>query len=358
MNRRSVVIRAPNWLGDCVMSLPCLEALRDALPEARLLVACRDHLCACYEAHPAVAEIVSAPPAGLASIGSFWRTARLLRKQRLEAGLLLTNSFSSALWLWLGGVKERIGFARDGRRLILTRPISPMVNVLAAHQSEYYLHLAGQLGAKPQPRLPRLFVPAAGRDEAESLLRRTGVRDTYAVVAPVSAYGPVKDWPAEYFAWIVERLISEKGWDVLLVGSSGQQAVCERIASLSQQTAACRGAVRGRAHAIAGATSLGCLFGILEQAALFLGNDSGGGHAAAALGVPTVVIFGITEPGRTRPHGQKVAIIGEGGYITPDLRSRCVQRAAIAALRDIRPEMVWESIQRLLVCPAESCLHC
>ncbi|MCX7933793.1 MAG: lipopolysaccharide heptosyltransferase II [Planctomycetota bacterium] len=355
MKSRSLVVRAPNWLGDCIMSLPCLEALRAALPEAHLLIACREHLRACYEAHPAVNGIIPAPASGLARAPAFWRTAMALRGQRIETGLLLTNSFSSALWLWLGGVKDRIGFARDGRRAFLTRAVPLTPNILAAHQSEYYLHLAAQLGASPAPRPPRLFVPDAGREEAKRLLCRVEAKQPYAVIAPASAYGEVKDWPAEHFAWVVEHLLVEKNWDVLLVGSAGQQQVCERIAAQAQADAANGRRPAGRAHALAGATSLGGFFGLLEQAALFLGNDSGGAHAAAALGVPTVVIFGITEPGRTRPLGARVAIIGEGGYVTPDLRSPRVRRAAAEALRKIEPLAVWEGMQKLLASAADIC---
>ncbi len=335
-----LLVRAPNWLGDCVMALPTLAALRRSLPRTTLAVACREGLDACFRSDPTVDEVRIVPGASrsLAGAKALWRDARTLRAARFDAGLLLTNSLSTAVWLWAAGVPERLGYPRDGRRFFLTacEPVTPEVRAL--HQSEYYLRLAGLLGVDGPAALPKLHVPPEGAASARRLLAAKDVEGGYAVFAPVSGFGAVKDWPEGRYAHLARRVAETLRLPVLLCGTSAQEPACQRIAAEAGSSAV---------MSVAGLTDLAGFLGLLEGASLFVGGDSGGAHAAAAFGKPTVAIFGITEPSRTRPLGPRVTCVGAGGLETPRLRSPAVREAARRELEAVSVEEVWTALTRV-----------
>lgn len=332
----SLLVRLPNWLGDCVMSLPTLRVLRERFPDARLVVGVRKHLAAVVAASADVDEVVACPAPGVGGqIGHFCRSVGALRERRFDLGILLTNSFGTALWMWAGGVQRRIGFARDGRGVLLTDAEVVTPELAAAHQAEYYLHLAGLAGAATELQTPMLTIAPEAREEALGLRQGYGIDGAYAVMAPVSAYGAVKDWPAERFAAVARHAAREMNLPVFVTGLASERIKLEQIATDAGEGV----------FPVAGATGLGGFLALIAESALFVGNDSGGAHAAAASAVPTVVLFGITEPSRTRPLGRYVSILGSGGTVTPDLKSAATRRAAEAALQAISVEEVCAAAQ-------------
>jgi heptosyltransferase-2 len=338
----NILVRVPNWLGDCVMALPCLSLLRKSFPHAKIIVACRQHLSSCFDADLSVDETIICPVGGASGIIALWRNASALRVRGFDAGLLFTNSFSTAFWLWRAGARERHGFDRDGRGFFLTHPIPLSDEMKAAHMIDYYNRVAQSMGAdigeaKTPP--PVLRIPDSGREEAAALRARLGLKEKqYAVFAPVSAYGEVKDWPAACYANLAEVIHRESGMPVLLTATKEQRGMCERIVANSA----------GCAVNVAGDTGLSGFMGLTEGAAVFVGGDSGGAHVAAALDVPTVAIYGVTEPGRTRQVGRIVKIVGAGGVQTPDLKSASVREQAKQALANITVDTVWDEVQALL----------
>ncbi|MBN2712721.1 MAG: lipopolysaccharide heptosyltransferase II [Planctomycetes bacterium] len=334
----SIIVRAPNWLGDCVMSLPVFDNLRKRFPRARIIAACRSHLAACYQAHGSVDETIICPQSerGLGGLLALWRDGGKLKERKIDTGILLTNSFSTAVWLWRSGARERIGFDRDGRGVFLTRKERVTPELAAAHQADYYLHLCGLAGAETKRTQPVLAVTPRGEKVAGSVIRRLGLTEKeYCLIAPVSAYGPVKDWPAKSFAEVSKKIRVEFGLPVLVTGIKSNFSACAEIAD----------AAGDGVFNIAGETGVDGFLGLIAKAGIFLGNDSGGAHAAAACGVPAVVIFGITEPSRTRPLGEDVFIMGRGGAVTPDLKDKAVRKAAQEALEAISTDEVWEAVQ-------------
>ncbi len=344
---RTILVRAPNWLGDCVMSLPALDALRAALPDAALDVACRDPLRACFAAHPAVRDVLEAP--ARSGPWRLWASGRAVRRRmRYDAGLLFTNSFSTAFWMWSAGPLRRVGTRREGRGVFLTEAVPLRRELDAAHMTDFYLHLAARLGADPGPGIPPpgagpdpvvpgLRVPVAGREEADRLREALAVDRSYAVFAPASAYGPVKDWPSERYADLAARMVAAWRLDVLVTGTPDQQEVCAAVAASGGD---------GVKNA-AGAGGLAGFFGLLDQAELFVGGDSGGAHAAAALDVPTLVLFGLTEPGRTRSLGKRVRMLGTGGATRPDLDDPRFRERAREALAALDTDRVWQAVTEL-----------
>ncbi len=336
-----IIVRTPNWLGDCIMALPVFRELKKAYPSAHIAAACRSNLQDCFCASPDIDEVITVPPSGggIEGFKKLYQSALALREEEFNAGVLLTNSFSSALWLWLTKINKRIGFARDLRSLLLNCPFKVTEDIAAAHQGQYYLQLLNCFGVEANMSNPVLFVPEKGQQEAQAALQSLGIPESgkYAVIAPFSAYGPVKDWPKEYYADIAAMITKKTGMQVLITGTPAQKAECQSIAE----------GIDGVFPA-AGLTGLSGFLGLLKNADLFVGGDSGGAHSAAALNIPTVSIFGITEPSRTRALGEKVAIIGKGGMQTPNLRDPKVARMAREALESIAPEEVFLAAMELV----------
>jgi len=350
----NIIVRVPNWLGDAVMALPVLAALRKKFPAGRITVAARAHIAEVFNYSPDVDEVVLVPRKAAALAQHAWS----LRQRKFTHGILLTNSFATAAWLWLTGTRERIGYARDGRSFLLTERVMATPAILAAHQAEYYFALLEYFGIKiSEMDLPRLALSASAEQEAEKFLETAG-RGKYAVIAPCSAFGAVKDWAAERYGEVAQRLTGECGLKVFFTGTPAQRELIAKILVKNGSEAAddnpenrpAENSFSSRIVNAAGAVSLGGLFALIRRAEVFIGGDSGAAHAAAALGTPACVIFGITEPHRTRPLGDKtkIRILGEGGMETPDLRSPAVAAMARRALNAISVDQVTTAAQEIL----------
>ena len=353
----ALMVRIPNWLGDCVMAMPALRHLAEALPEARLFLAGRTQFREIMSIQPGVAGFVEAPASGPVNLfRSLSRLKNALRAAGLsgtaDLGLLFTNSFSTALWLRGTGARIRIGYDLNLRRPLLTHPVPCGTKERERHFIDYYLWLVrvAESGhwleaGKPRrdgPELsakhtdPGLEVTPRARVAAAELRRLAGIEGPYAVFAPASAYGEIKDWPPSHYQKLMDGLIRERRLSIILTGGATQAGVCAKIAE-------------GRAQAanLAGKTPLSEFVALLAEAELFVGGDSGGAHAAAALGVPTVAVFGATNKRRTRPMGQKVAVLG-GQTRDLDLDLPLVRELARKTLAGIGPEAVLAAAEKLL----------
>lgn len=347
----SILVRMPNWLGDCVMALPAVAHLTECLPDADVHLAAREQFRPLLAAQPGVKGFLAAPGSGLGALIRGIAEGRNAER-KFDAGLLFPNSLSSALWLWGIGAKKRVGYSTDARRIFLTHPVPCGGVEKSRHFVQYYLWLAqfleGTLAEAGSMRrkqtvptaaytLPRLTVAEDARDRARTLLALKGVVGAYAVLAPASAYGEVKDWPPAHYRELTRMLNKELSLPVVVTGGGAQKEVCGAIAANQQN-----------AVSVAGETGLSEFAGLLAGAAAFIGGDSGGAHAAGALGVPTTVIFGITNPTRTRPQGAKVTMIGAGESKDIKLNTPAAREAAKKALESIAPERVFEAVKGTL----------
>ena len=331
-----IIVRTPNWLGDCIMSLPVFAKLKKKYPKTEIVAACRDNVKDVFIASSDITRVVSAP-VKKCSYKDYFESIKNLRKEKFDIGILLTNSIGTAAWFFLGGVKKRIGFARDYRSFLLTEAIEPSREILAVHQAVYYLYTLKSLGINAELSNPQLMIKEEGIKEAEKVISNMGLSaKKYIVIAPMSAYGGVKDWGNQNYGRVAE-MITKLGLDVLITGTGTQYEAIEKISVYNDKI-----------HNMAGKVSLAGFMGILRKCAVYLGGDSGGAHTAAALDVPTISIFGITEPSRTRALGRRVVIMGDGGMVTPNLRNPEVVAAARAALDVITPEVIFTEIEKLL----------
>ncbi len=352
----TILVRMPNWLGDCVMAMPALRHICETLPQAKIYLSGRRQFGGLFMSQPGVSGFVEAPGSGLGNLvkglaGAKRRVRGAGVPMPVDFGLLFTNSLSTALWMWRSGAQRRVGYSLDSRRLFLTDPVPCGGVEKSRHFINYYLWLAQTLesalsegGETPCRQVapladyhyPSICVSDAGRNEAARIAHSLGCAGRYAVIAPASAYGPVKDWPVENYRALVKTLNHEFGLSVLVTGAAAQKDVCQAIAD--DQKAA---------YNTAGLTSLDGFLGMLADARAFIGGDSGGAHVAAALSIPTIVIFGITNPSRTRPTGRRVASLGEGAEKDIKLNTPRARAAAKHALASIRPEQVAKKLAAL-----------
>ena len=331
-----LVVRMPNWIGDAVMALPVLESLLASGPDIELWAA----------GEPWVGDLI---PAGLGVRGALTipRTnglkelraaAAALKQHRFDAGLLLTNSFGSALVLRLAGVPERWGYVRDGRGLLLTRRVSVRETIEPLHQRDYYLELLAGLGVRAVSPGIGLSVSEEERAAAERTLEAAGHDRSRPLVIlnPGAAYGPAKRWPAERFAELGRLFRSRAGADILLVGSAGERELAGAIAA----------AVGGPVMNLAGRTSLRELAALIGLGRLFVTNDTGPMHIADALGTPILAVFGPTDPVMTGPGQARSAVLKIDVPCWPCLYRKCPYDHR--CLAGIGPEEAFEAGRRLL----------
>jgi heptosyltransferase-2 len=278
---QTIVVLTPNWLGDAVMALPALGAVRHHHPSATLLVAMRASTAALFGMVSGVDGVITLPARGGVLGASAWRAdAEALAAAGADTALLLPNSFRAAWTARRAGIPERWGFAADLRSRLLTKPIPKPRGRM--HQSDYYLSLASALDMAPAGEPARVLVPAEARLRAQALLARHGVPDDAASVglAPGAAYGRAKQWPPDRFGRLA-RLLHERGGIVsVLVGSQADRTAGDEIAPGSHVVD------------LIGQTDLPVLAGVMARSRAFVSNDSGAMHLAAAVGLPVTAIFG------------------------------------------------------------------
>jgi heptosyltransferase-2 len=294
----NILVRATNWVGDAVMCVPALQALRERFPAARITILAKPWVAGLYAREPFADEVIPYTQ-------GYWATARALRERHFDAALLLQNAFEAALIAWLARIPVRLGYNRDARRLLLTRAVPvPAAGEIPRHQRFYYLELlrrAGLIDRLPDSDAIRLTRP------------EVAVRPMVGV-SPGAAYGGAKRWLPERFAEAASRVAAAHNARIALFGSASERPVCDQIAAL----------LPGREVInYAGRTTLAEFIDLAAACEVFLTNDSGAMHIASALGVPTVAVFGATDHEATGPTGPHARIVREPVECSPCLLREC-----------------------------------
>ena len=294
-----LLVRTPNWLGDVVMALPALAAMRAHYPGAVLAAAGPRPLAPLLKAAPGVDEVVGVPRGGA---GTRRGEAEALRRGGFDAVLLLPGSFGSAWIARRAGIAERWGFAGQWRRPLLTRAVTPPRRRGGpVHHVDRYLALVRGLDIEPVAAEPRLEASAALRARALPLLGGGSAAEGRPLVgmAPGAAYGHAKRWPPGRYAGVAARLARDFGARVVLLGSAHDRDAGHAIEStLDADVRRSPGFLN-----LIGRTDLRQLIGLLAACRTLIAGDSGAMHLAAALGVPVTAIFGPTDERLTAPVG-------------------------------------------------------
>jgi heptosyltransferase-1 len=296
---KNVLLIKPSSLGDIVLALPALTALRKSFPDARISWLIRPEFAPLLENHPHLNDTIIFDrkflgkawfhPRALASLLSL---IRRLRRSKFDAVIDLQGLFRTASLAWLSGCKERLGMAnaRELAHIFYTHKTKRQQDCI--HVVDYYLKVIQAIGAietKVQFVLPT--DPAAADSVNTLLIHRDIKPGNYAVFVPGSAQKS-KCWPAHNFASLAEKIVSQFGFSIILVGTNAEKAITEKIVSRANAQVA----------DFAGLTTLPELVALFKAAKIVVSNDTGPGHIAAALGVPLVMIFGPSNPIRLLPY--------------------------------------------------------
>ena len=318
-NVQRILVRSTNWVGDAVMSIPALEALRARFPRAEIVLLSKPWVSELFWHHPAVnRQIIYKPKSEHRGPLGFAKLVRELRAEKFDAALLLQNAFQAAWMAWLARIPLRIGYARDNRSFLLHDAIEPPLPAAYGHQVYYYLQLLFRAGLidKPQPvKEIRLRLADAEKTWALKKLDGLGLSGQRFLVgiAPGAAFGPAKRWLPERFAGLADRLIGALNADVLIFGSAAERPLAEEIASSMKHTPTI----------VAGETSLRQLLSLMAGCRLIVANDSGPMHLAAAMGIPLVAVFGSTDERATGPLGTRIRIVKQDVECSPCGKREC-----------------------------------
>ena len=339
-----LLVRATNWLGDAVMMAPALAALRQRFPDARISLLAKPAVGELFKGHPAIDEIIwYRSPGPHAGWGGKWSLSRTLSQARFDLAILFQNAFEAALITALAGIPNRYGYVTDGRRLLLTHPVPRAKGLHRRHQVAYYLELLHPLGVAVEATAPVLYTTADEDAAAMARLNDLQIDTERPIIGlnPGSSYGSAKRWLPQRFAEVADRLIASSGGHVLIFGGPGEwalgEAIAERISSPNVSV-------------LSGRTSVRQLMALIKRCKLFVTNDCGPMHIAAAFDVPLVAVFGPTDPVTTAPFGSGHELVRHPVDCSPCLLRECP--IDHRCMRGLSVDIVSQAALRLLPLPA------
>ena len=317
-----ILIRASNWLGDSIISVPAVRAIKAGRPDVHITILAPEKIAPVWKLVPDVDEILSLKG------GSLLGALRVLRRQGpFDVAILFPNSLRTALEVWLAGIPRRVGYSGHQRRWLLNQIIveEPRLGPIQ-HQVYRYLRIARELGGPTAPPETRLFLPRVKMNGSPAKLG----------LCPGAEYGPAKRWLPERFTEVALAIANAQPVQWILFGTAAD----------TERGAAIEAALGTNCVNRIGKTTLDELVAYLSECALLLTNDTGTMHLATLLGVPVVAIFGSTEPHLTGPLGSGHAILRHQVECSPCFLRECP--IDFRCMKAVGVEEVTESVSSLL----------
>jgi heptosyltransferase-2 len=317
-----IIVRGANWIGDAVMSIPALRALRRTFPDANITLYTKAWAEGIFQDADFIDRILRVEAVG-SGIRDALREARRVKQGGYDLALLFTNSFQTAVVARLAGVKQRIGYSREGRGILLTDPIRPPARHDENHQSFYYLNLVDQLSRRlghevetaPESGAALLPVTKERRERAWSNLIDAGVDPSKPTIGlgVGSTNSAAKRWGSAKYAELSELIANHIDSNIVMLGSKDEMDVASQVGALSKTDLI----------DLTGATDLSTATAILSEIDIFVSNDMGLAHISAAVGAKTLVVFGPTNDVNTRPLGLNAAIVRHPVECSPCMLREC-----------------------------------
>jgi lipopolysaccharide heptosyltransferase II len=329
-----ILIRASNWLGDSVISVPAVRAIKAGRPDAHITIAAPEKIAAIWKLVPEVDEIIPLPAKRL------FASARLLRRQpRFDVAVLFPNSLRVALEALLARIPRRVGYRGHSRGWLLNQVVPTRSTIgRPQHQALHYLHIAESLGAEIND-VDLSFSQKTSNAQLRKLSRAGGLtpnvqlrnsHQTLIGLAPGAEYGPAKRWLPERFAETAKKISEQHGVQWILFGTKKDVAIGAEICKV----------LGDRCTNRIGQTSIEQLIEELRPCRVLLTNDTGTMHLASLLGVPVVAIFGSTEPRLTGPLGDNHIVLRQQVECSPcflrecPIDFRCMKAVSVEEVRD------------------------
>ncbi len=340
-----ILVRSSNWLGDAVMTTPAVQAIKRGRPDARVTVLVKAKLAEYWKRVAEVDEVIE-----IEASDTVFAVAGKIRG-KFDVAVILPNSIRTGLEVWLAGIPRRVGYPAKGRRWLLNQLMLPSKKKEkkpqpAGHQVHHYLEIARRLGAsldglegaKPEQFFATPAAASSPRPRAAGAPIKIGL-------CPGAEYGPAKRWLPERFAEVARAVAEHRDCEWVLFGVGGDAAVGAEI--ISKLTASKSG-IDVKVVNLIGKTTLGELMDRLTECSLLLSNDTGTMHLAAALGVPTVSVFGSTEPRLTGPLGPGHRVLRHQVECSPCFLRECP--IDFRCMKSIEPHEVVKTILAALPC--------
>lgn len=339
-----ILVRGANWIGDAVMTIPALRSLRGLYPQANITLYTKPWALGVFQDFDQIDRILTIENEG-SGLRDTIRESRRVAQGKYDLALLFTNSFRSAAVVRLAGVKHRVGYSREGRGILLTDPIKPPSWQNERHQVFYYLKLIEELAKRTDAAVSLNAIPS-DRQLAVSESRRAKARKTLVDAGldpakPTIGFGvgstnsTAKRWGEENFAQLADLIVSS-GANIVLLGAREEIEISAQVAALATADII----------DLTGKTDLAAASALLAEIDLFVSNDMGLAHLAAAVGTKTLVIFGPTNEVTTRPFASNTFVIREDVECSPcmlrvcPIDHRCMTR--------ISPETVYDKVLGML----------
>jgi heptosyltransferase-2 len=332
-----IMIRSANWLGDAVMTVPAMMAVRETYPDAHIAVVANPLVAQLLENHPGCDEvIVYNRRAEHAGVFGMLRFTADLRRRNFDCAILFQYAIEAGIMAFLAGIPRRLGFTTDGRRIFLTHPVPFGEAEKTVHQTDAFLRIVNHYGIKAEEKRQPLALLASERFWVKEQLPDGPV----VTINPGAAYGSAKRWYPERFAAVGDFLAREYGMHIVLIGGPGEVEIGKDIAA----------AIQAPVHNFVGKTSVRQMMSLIDVASLMVTNDSGPMHIAAGFNVPIVAIFGSTNHTTTSPFSDSYRIVRHPVECSPcmlrecPIDHRCMDRVTVddvvEAVQSFMPELL------------------
>ena len=302
-----ILVRSQNWIGDVVIATASLRCIRRSFPDASISVVAKPWVIPILAHNPHIDEIIEYDGKGThRGVPGMFRLSGYLRTRRFRGAILLQRAFEAALIAFLARIPQRMGYTTDARGFLLTHKARAAKDEFDIPRLEHDLKLLEGFGLKVDKK--QLFLPVGRvqKERAERRLRELGIGMDEPLVgfSPGAVGSLLKRWYPERFAELALRIGEACPARVLLFGAPNEQELGNEICRMAKN----QGVVN-----LAGHTSLEEAIALIGLCGMFVTNDSGLMHVAAALDVPLVCIFGPTDPGRTAPWSRRHVLVREEG---------------------------------------------
>jgi heptosyltransferase-2 len=331
-----ILIRGTNWIGDAILTLPAIASIRATYPQAHLTVLVKPWVADIYRLFSDIDELIIYENKYDNVLGVL-RLAQVLRKKKFAAAILLQNAIEAAIMSLAAGINIRAGYDSDGRGILLTHRVYRTREIRQVHQIDYYLEMVKALGCVPVDKEMHLETKI-NRLDAQSVLQKyiPDLQNEIIGIAPGATYGPAKRWFPERFAAVADKIAETFGCRIILLGGKSDHHTAEEVRRLA----------RTGLLNLAGKTNLKEAVYLISRCRLFISNDSGLMHIAGALNIPTIAIFGSTNPQTTSPPGKQSIVVRQEVSCSPCLQETCPTDFRCMELVSV--EAVWKIAQEIL----------
>jgi len=342
---QSILIIAPNWIGDAVSTQPLLANLKLLYPDSKIDILASNWVAPVYRACSEVHEVIEAK---FEHKKLQWNLRKEIAKEieakNYQACFVLPNSFKSTLIPWLANIPFRIGYRGELRFGLINLALDNPSKVNRPPMVEHYLALSQLLKDDESIPLdkfvPKLNVSGAAKQQVRQKLQDANInRDSIYAICPGAEYGPSKRWPTEHFAVLAQQLIKQNSNNqIVLLGSKSDYFLAQEITSQSKLVS--------NIHNWCGNTPLDEAIALIGMSKAVVSNDSGLMHIAAALQIPQVAIFGSSDPAHTPPLSDRAKIMWLNMSCSP-CHKRVCPLGHLRCLKDILPEQVLATLNTL-----------